>query len=128
MPVFALVTTLYDLSEIKFSLELISTDTNKLKPTTIDKIRKTYTEDEIVQRIIQAELNGLQKIPYDITKNYFKLEQGDCQVFDDLLHIKTRLYVLPNKNNMLYTLIIKEVHSSIPEEYAERSSTYDCLC
>lgn len=77
-PISALITMIYDLSEVKFPLELIFKDTNKLKPTTIDKIRKTYTEDEIVQRIIQAKLNGLQKIPYDITKNYFKLEQGDC--------------------------------------------------
>lgn len=126
-PLPALAAMLYDLSEADFPWEIISEDTDKPKPTTMDKIRKAYTEDEIVQRIIQAKLNGLRKVPYDITKNHFKLELGDCQVLDNLLYVKTRLYVPPNKDNTLYTSIIKEVHTSLPGGHAGRSSTYDRL-
>ena len=126
-PIPALAAMLYDLSEADFPLEIISKDTDKPKPTTMDEIRKAYTEDEIVQRIIQAKLNGLRKVPYDITKNHFKLELGDCQVLDNLLYVKTRLYVPPNKDNTLYTSIIKEVHTSLPGGHAGRSSTYDRL-
>ena len=73
-PTPTLAVILYDLSEADFPSEIIFEDTDKLKPTTMDKIRKAYTEDEIVQKIIQAKLKGLQKVPYDITKNHFKLE------------------------------------------------------
>lgn len=53
-----LATILYDLSEANFLLEIILEDINKPKPTIIDKIRKAYIEDKIVQKIIQAKLNG----------------------------------------------------------------------
>ena len=93
----------------------------------MDEIRKAYMEDEIVQRIIQAKLNNLRKVLYDITKNHFKLELGDCQVLDNLFYVKTRLYIPPNKDNTLYTSIIKEVHTSLPGGHAGRSSTYNHL-
>ena len=70
----ALAVMLYDLSEADFPSEIISEDTDKPKLTIMYEIRRAYTEDEIVQRIIQAKLNGLQKVPYDIIKNHFKLE------------------------------------------------------
>ena len=76
----------------------------------MNEIRKSYTEDEIVQRIILAKLNGLQKVSYNITKYYFKFELGDCQILNNLLYVKTRLYIPLNKDNMRYTLIIKEVN------------------
>ena len=41
--------------------------------------------------------------------------------------MKTRLYVPPNKDNTLYTSIIKEVYTSLPGGHAGRSSTYDRL-
>ena len=126
-PTPALVVILYDLNEADFLSEIISEDINKPKHNNIDKIRKAYMEDEIVQRIIQAKLNGLQKVLYDIIKNHFKLKLGDCEVFNNLLYVKTRLYVLSNKDNTLYTSIIKEVHISLPSEHVGRSSTYNCL-
>lgn len=102
-------------------------DTNLAHPVIIDKIRTSYTEDEIVQRIIKAKQEGLWKIPYDITKNYFKLELGDCKVIDDLLYVRDRLYISPSKDNTLYARIIKEVYTSLPGRHAGLSSTYDCL-
>ncbi len=126
-PTPALAAMLYDLSKAVFPSEIISEDKNKPKSTTMDEIRKSYTEDEIAQMVIQAKLNGLQKVPYDITKNHFKLELGDCQVLDNLLYVKTRLYVPPNKDNTLYTSIIKEVYTSPPGRYAGQSSTHDRL-
>ncbi len=123
----ALAAMLYDLSKAKFPSEIISEDKDKPTPTTMDEIWKAYTENEIAKEIIQAKLNGLRKVPYDITKNHFKLELRDCQVLDNLFYVKTRFYVPPNKDNTLYTSIIKEVHPSLPGGRAGRSSTYDRL-
>ena len=41
--------------------------------------------------------------------------------------MKTPLYILPNKDNRLYTLIIKKVSTSLLVEHAGRLSTYNCL-
>ena len=108
-------------------MEIIFEVTDKPKPNIIDEIRKAYTKDEIVQKMIQAKLNSLQKIPYDITKNHSKLKLRDCQVLDNLFYVKTRLYILSNKDNALYTSIIQKVHISLPGGYVSRSSTYNCL-
>lgn len=48
----ALVTILYNLNKAGFLLKIIFKDTNKPKPTIIDKIRKAYIKNEIIQRII----------------------------------------------------------------------------
>ena len=53
-----LAAMLYDLNKANFPLEIISKDINKPKPTIMDEIRKAYIEDEIIQKIIQAKLNG----------------------------------------------------------------------
>lgn len=110
----AFAAMLYNLSDAHFPLKIISEDTDKLKPTTINDIWKSYTEDKIGPRIIQAKQNGLCKISYNITKNSFKLELRDYQVFYNLFHIKTYIYISSNNDNMLYTSIIKKVHISLP--------------
>ena len=129
-PVTILAAMIYNLSEAELpsdsSLPHVE-DTDLAHPVIIDEIRTAYTEDEIVQRIIKAKLEGLRKIPYDITKNHFKLELGDCKVIDDLLYVRDHLYVPPSKGNTLYARIIKEVHTSLPGGHAGRSSTYDRL-
>lgn len=129
-PATILAAMIYDLSEAELPSESdlpFLEDTDSPHPIIIDEIRSAYTEDEIVQRIIKAKLGGLRKIPYDITKNHFKLELGDCQVIDNLLYVRDRLYVPPSKDKTVYARIIKEVHTSLPGRHAGRSSTYDSL-
>lgn len=77
--------------------------------------------------IIKDKLNNWKIILYNITKNLFKLELEDCQIFDNLLYEKKRFYVLLNKDNTLYTQIIKEVHIFLLNKYASQTSTYNCL-
>lgn len=97
-PTTILAAMIYDLSEAELpsesNLPLVE-DTNLPHPVIMDEIRIAYTEDEIVQRIIKAKLEGLRKISYDISKNHFKLELGDCKVIDNLLYVRDRLYVPP---------------------------------
>lgn len=129
-PAIILATMIYDLSEAKLSLEsdlLSIKDTNLSHLAIITKIHNIYTKDEIVQRIIEAKLGSFQKISYYITKNHFKLELEDYHIINNLLYIKDHLYVLPSKNNILYTRIIKKVYSSLLGLYADRSSTYNRL-
>lgn len=125
--IYTLAVMLYDFSEAEFFSTIISKDTDKPKPTTMDEIQKVYIKDDIIQRIIQAKLKDFRKIFFDIAKNHFKLELGDYQVLDNLFYVKTRLYVPTNEDNMVYTSIIKEVHIFLPGGYAGRSSIYNRL-
>ena len=129
-PVTSLAAMIYNPSKAELPLDSNlshAEDTNLANPIIIDEICTSYTENEIVQRIIKAKLEGLRKIPYNITKNHFKLKLRDCKVIDDLLYVKDRLCVSPSKENTLYARITKEVHTSLLDGHAGRSSTYDHL-
>lgn len=112
-PTTILIAVIYDLSEIELPSESdlpLVKDIDLPHLIIIDEICNAYTEDEIVQTIIKTKLGSFQKIPHNITKNQFKLELGNCQIIDNLLYIKNRLYILLSKENTLYTWIIKKVH------------------
>lgn len=55
------------------------------------------------------------------------MELKDCQVINNLLYVRNRLYVPSSKDNTLYIWIIKKVHTSLPDKNAGQSSTYNCL-
>lgn len=76
--------------------------------------------------MIETKLNGFQKVSYDIKKNQFNLELGDCQVLDNQFYVKTRIYVLLNKDTTPYTSIIKKLCIFVPCRYADRLSTNHC--
>lgn len=73
-PATILTLMIYDLNEaellLKNDLPFVE-DTDLPYLVIIDEIRKAYTKDEIVQKIIKAKLESLSKIFYDIIKKYF---------------------------------------------------------
>ena len=98
-------------------------------PSTIDDvmvaIREAYEDDDIATRIRHAKSSGQRKIPPDIIKKHgVKIELGDCTIHDDLLYVHERIYVPKDKENLLRTRIIKDIHETPPGGHAGRNSSY----
>lgn len=60
-PIFVLAVILYDLSKNNFCSETISKNAKKLQSSIIYKSCKTYTENDIAKKIMQAKLNNFKK-------------------------------------------------------------------
>lgn len=122
-----LLAMVYDLSELgdagSESVPSGCTDNKSGPVNTLLRIKESYQDDEIVQRVIHAKVSQQRKIPPDLVKEGLKLEIGDCEVINGLLYIGKRLYVPDNPE--LRTDVIKYIHESLPGGHAGRSSTYD---
>ena len=68
-----------------------------------ERITRAYKRDELVQAIMMAKVDGLQKLPGEILKK-IKLSIGDLRVNRYKLYIKKRLYILDNNELKVYIL------------------------
>ena len=79
------------------------------------QIARTYKKDELVQAIIIAKVDGLQKLPSEILKK-IKLSMGDFRMDRDKLYVKKRLYI-PD-NNELKICVLRQHHDSLEQGYS----------
>ena len=99
------------------------TDDFIIESNIVLKVKRLYKKNKVLQRIILAKKNGQRRISQDLIKNDLRLELEDCQLEDDLLYVRKRLYV-PNIDE-LKTRIVKFIHDSSSRGHAERAATYN---
>ena len=92
----------------------------------LERIKRVYVEDNVVQRIIQAKRAGEKRVPIDIIRTEsLKLELGRCEIKNDLLYITGRLYI--PADNDLRTGLIRAIYELRVRGYTGRTTTYKRL-
>ena len=92
----------------------------------INKLRKIYSRDKILQKIIKINANDNRRISLDlIRKKDLRIKLRNYRIEIELLWINNRWYV--SKKETLYTRIIKKIHESSSKEHFDRVITYDRL-
>ena len=63
--------------------------------TLLEHIRKGYNDDAVLQAIVKAKKDGLQRLPFKLIhgEEHLRLELGDCQLTDGLLFVRNKVYV-----------------------------------
>ena len=89
------------------------------------RIVAIYSDDDILQRIIQVKREKLRRVLADIVKSEVCLKLRDCEIKNELLWIKKRLYV--SDNEVIQSAILKRIHNSSFEDHVDRATIYDRL-
>jgi hypothetical protein len=92
----------------------------------VDAIRKAYETDSIVKEIFKAKRDGARRLPHSlISQHHLKIELKDCDVHDDLLYYRRRLFV--PFNNGLRVEIVRRFHDTPVAGHGGKHSTYYLL-
>ena len=59
----------------------------------VTRIKAVYSDDVIFQKIIQSKRENRRRILKNITKSKMRLELDDCNIVNEMLYIKNKLYV-----------------------------------
>lgn len=89
----------------------------------MDAIRDAYPRDDDLQSIMKAKRTGMRRLPLELLNDRkFKIELGDCQIADDLLYVKGRLYI-PD-DDKLRTEVIRLGHQTYCGGHSGKHGTY----
>jgi len=101
-------------------------DTEPEDPVTqnnlMQRIRTVYPHDTTLQVIVKARMNGDRRIPHALIKKSHRIELGECEVIDNILYFRDRIFV-PNSKR-LRTAIIQYLHKAPPADHPGRTGTY----
>ena len=89
----------------------------------IQQILKTYSLDDVFQRVMKVKRFDYQKILIDLIRKKLKLKLKNCEIKENLLWVKNRIYVLEKKS--FYANIMKQTHESLLENHTNRDAIYD---
>ena len=89
----------------------------------MQQILKTYFLNDVLQRVMKVKRFDHRKISIDLVRKELKLKLKNCEIKENLLWVKDRIYVLEKKS--LYTNIIKQTHESLLESHAKRGAIYE---
>ena len=82
-----------------------------------------YPQDPDLQHIIAAKRAGHRRIPWHLINGKgIRVELKDCEIYNDLLYIKNKLYV-PNVESVR-AKVIEDIHGSLPGGHAGKHGTY----
>ena len=59
----------------------------------VARIKIVYSDDVIFQKIIQSKRKNRRRIFKNITKSKMRFELDDCNIINEMLYIKNKLYV-----------------------------------
>ena len=80
-------------------------ETDKTKRKSLEKLfEKTYKDDKVVKKIINAKACGLQKLPKALIKKGIVLSMRDLKIKNKRFYMKNRMYVSENEALQLHLL------------------------
>ncbi|KAA8615819.1 Asp-protease-2 multi-domain protein [Pyrenophora tritici-repentis] len=61
----------------------------------LDNIKAAYKDDKVLQAIVKAKKDGLRRLPFKLIhgEEHLRLELGDCEITDELLYVRNKVYV-----------------------------------
>ena len=87
------------------------------------RIVTIYSENDTFQKIMQIKRDELKRILANIIKSEIRLKLKNCEIKNEFLWIKNRLYV--SDNEIIQNVIFKKIHNSSFENHANRTIIYD---
>ena len=122
---FAII--LYVLNEKKFYAknDEIASKKNDSQSNIMKRIKTTYFENVTFQKIMQNKRDERKKIFSNITKNEVRLKLKNCQIKNELLYVKNKIYVF--NDEMLHVSILSQIHDNSSKKHVDKTTTYDRL-
>ncbi|OJD28611.1 reverse transcriptase domain protein [Diplodia corticola] len=98
-----------------------NTDTRSIE----ERIDKAYTQDPVIQKVMQAKRTGQLRLPTKILAKGFKLSLSDLEVKDNKLYAFGKLYIPADP--LLRTSIIKIHHDPANAGHGGAKPTYTLI-
>jgi transposase InsO family protein len=92
--------------------------------TVMDKVQRTYPDDAVLQKLIQAVQQGHRRIPKELLDKKLRIELARCRIHEGLLYFNNRLYIPEGE---VRTEIIQQVHESYCGGHSGKHGTYQKL-
>jgi len=63
----------------------------------MQRIRTIYLYDTILQVIVKTKINNNRQISYTLIKKSYRIKLNKCEVINNVLYFRSRIFVLNNK-------------------------------